>query len=836
METHPDSAASEIKRLERCINDLVSVLALPAVWTGSEPTQIMRTLLDVLPGMLDLDFVYIRLNGSIGEQPIETAHISRSAKIPARPHDIGAILKIWLGPEPPQWAPLVRHSIGDGNISIVPFPLGLQGDIGVIVVGSRRADFPAKIERLILSVAANQAAIGLQDARLLSEQKRLASELDHRVAERTKELAATNEELRKEIAERRRAEEALSVRDLQLHLLVDSIAAPVAVMTPTGEVDVVNASVLEYFGKTLDELKSWSTIDAVHPDDLAQTVAAWLQAVGSGRPYEIESRHRRVDGVYRWFHVRGFPMLDADGSIIRWCVLQTDIDDRKKAEEALSASERDLNLVVNTIPALAWAARPDGSAEFFNQHYLDYIGLSAEEAKDWSWTAAVHPDDLNVLATAWQFIRASEKPGETEGRLRRFDGEYRWFLFRTNPLRDENGKIVKWYGINTDIDGRKRTEEQLRRSEASLAQGQRLSLTGSFSWRVDTNEITFSEELHRIFDLEQDEPVTLERIGARVHPEDFPLLSREIDLARIGGNDLDHEIRLRMPDDRVKYLHTIARPVRNQDGRLEYIGAVQDVTDRRLSEDALGRIRSELAHVTRLTSLGAMTASIAHEINQPLASIITSAGTCVRMLDADPPNLVVARRSAQRTIDDGNRAADVVARLRTLFAKKGSPTEPVDLNEAAREVIALSLGELQRGEVILRPEFTHDVPPVVGDRVQLQQVIHNLLVNASDAMSSVADRPRQLVISTALDDDGHVRLTVQDAGIGIDPHHVERLFDAFYSTKSHGMGIGLFVSRSIIENHNGRLWAEPNDGPGAKFSFSIPRLIEDVTSVRTLHG
>jgi PAS domain S-box-containing protein len=836
METHSDRPAAEIKRLQRCINDLVSVLAVSAVWTGGEPTQIVRTLLDVLLGLLDLDFAYVRLNGSLGTQTIELSRISQSAQLPTRPQEIGEILKDWLGPDPQRWVPRVQNSTANGDFSIVPVRLGLQADIGFIVVGSRRPHFPGQTEKLVLDVAANQAAIGLQEARLLSEQKRVATELDQRVAERTKALAATNEELRREIAERQRAEEALSVRDLQLRLLVDSIAAPVAVMTVTGEVDVVNASVLEYFGKTLEELKSWSTIDAVHPDDLAPTVAAWMQAVESGRPYEIESRHRRADGVYRWFHVRGFPMLDTDGRIIRWCVLQTDIDDRKKAEQALSASERNLNLTINTIPALVWSARTDGTAEFFNQHYLDYIGLTSEQAQGWGWTAAVHPEDGNRLAAAWQAIMASGEVGEAEGRLRGCDGQYRWFLFRANPLRDESGSVVKWFGVNTDIETRKHAEQALFRSEAFLSKGQELSLTGSFSWDFETGTFTWSNQLYRIYEFEPGTPVTFELISTRYHPEDKAVITGVAEQARSGVANFDYAHRLLMPDGSIKHVHVVAHGSRTRDGRLEYFGAVQDVTERRLSEEALGRVRAELAHVTRVTSLGAMTASIAHEINQPLASIITNAGTCVRMLTADPPNLVVARRTAQRTIDDGNRAAEVVKRLRALFAKKGTMTDSVDLNEAAREVIALSFSELQRGGTILQIQFADALPPVAGDRVQLQQVIHNLLLNASDAMSNITDRPRRLVISTALEADDHVHLTVQDAGVGIDPQHAERLFDAFYSTKSHGMGIGLFVSRSIIENHNGRLWAEPNDGPGAKFLFSIPRLIEDMTSIRTRHG
>jgi len=229
-----------------------------------------------------------------------------------------------------------------------------------------------------------------------------------------------------------------------------------------------------------------------------------------------------------------------------------------------------------------------------------------------------------------------------------------------------------------------------------------------------------------------------------------------------------------------------------------------------------------------------MAASIAHEVNQPLAGIITNASTCLRMLAADPPNVDGARETARRTIRDGNRASEVVTRLRALFAKKEPTTETVNLNEATREVIALSLSELQRSQVILRQELAGDLPSVTGDRVQLQQVILNLLLNAADAMSGIDDRPRKLVIRTERDEDDRVRLTVQDTGVGFEPQAAGRLFEAFYSTKNGGMGIGLSVSRSIIESHHGRLWAAPNDGPGATFSFSLPRAAKGVTDTHGL--
>lgn len=255
-----------------------------------------------------------------------------------------------------------------------------------------------------------------------------------------------------------------------------------------------------------------------------------------------------------------------------------------------------------------------------------------------------------------------------------------------------------------------------------------------------------------------------------------------------------------------------------------FVGALQDVTETMAAEEALDRARSELAHVARAATMSALTASIAHEVNQPLSGIITNASTCLRMLDADPPDLEGARETARRTIRDGNRASDVIARLRTLFSKKEFTLEPVELNEAIREVLALSSGDLQRNRVIVRTELADDLPAVVGDRVQLQQVILNLLLNAVEAMSGVDGRPRQLLVRTERESGGRARVAVRDTGTGIGAGDADRCFDAFYTTKRGGMGIGLSVSRSIVERHQGRLWVQPNEGPGSTFLFTIPCL------------
>jgi len=702
MEVQLEHPADEIKRLQRCMNDLVSLLALPAIWNGGRPCDIVQTLLDSLLRMLDLDFVYVSLTNPVDAAPSETVRVAQSQEHQSqeqmfRPRELCAFLNRWLGDDPQKRYLQERSQIGDEEVSLVSCPLGVQREIGVIVAGSRRADFPRDTEALLLGIAANQAVVGLQQARLLSEQKRVADELDQRVAQRTAELAAANEVLSTEVAERRRAEEALAASEHNCRLIVDSIPGLVALLTPAGEVELVNPQLVKYCGRTLEELRLWGTSDTVHAEDLPRVVQVFTRSITSGDPYDFEARLRRFDGVYRWFQVRGLPVRDADGRIIRWCSLLTDIDERKRAEDAL------------------------------------------------------------------------------------------------------------------------------KRSEAFLAEGQRLSRIGSFSWRMETGEITWSEELYRIFGFEPDVPVTLDLIGTRVHPGDLPLMNDMVEKARDAVTDFEYEHRLLMPDYSVKYLHFIAHGIRDHDGRLEYIGAVQDVTQRQNSEEALAKARSELAHVASVTSLATLTASIAHEVNQPLSGIVTNASTCLRMLTLDPPNVDGARETARRTIRDGNRASDVITRLRALFSKKHILAERMDLNDATREVIALSLSELQRNRVIVRCDFADDLPLVTGDRVQLQQVILNLLRNASDAMNTVTDRPRELLIRTERDEDDRVLLSVKDAGIGFDPQTADRLFETFYTTKNDGMGVGLCVSRSIIESHQGRLWATLNDGPGATFSFSIPR-------------
>ena len=362
-----------------------------------------------------------------------------------------------------------------------------------------------------------------------------------------------------------------------------------------------------------------------------------------------------------------------------------------------------------------------------------------------------------------------------------------------------------------------------------LTEAQRLSKTGKFVADLAADVHIWSEESFRICEID---PATELRWCKCSAISSTPTISRRstsCDRTRHDGHGRRLRISDRDPPGTPKYLRGIARVIEQDTRRPLFSGAIQDVTESKIAEEALQKAQSELAHVARVATLGELTASIAHEINQPLQGIITNASTCLRMLSGDPPNIDGARETTRQTISDGNRTADVIRLLRALFAKKEFAQAPLDLNEATREVIALSLSDLQRNRVILRSELADDLPLVTGDRVQIQQVILNLVRNASDAMVGVDNRPRELLIRTERDDGDCVRVTVRDSGVGVDPQYMSKLFDPFYTTKSGGMGIGLSVSRSIIERHHGRIRMELNDGVGATFWFSIPRGPKSIT-------
>jgi PAS domain S-box-containing protein len=579
MDVQPRDPAEEIKRLQRCLNDLMSVLAVPAMWSGGEPSRIVHTLLDALLRLLQLDLVYVRLNETGGQAPMEMVRFPQSPKYIAQPHEIGVVLTHWLGPDPQQWPPLMRNQLGDRDISIVPLGLGLQGEIGVIVAGSERADFPQQTERLILSVAANQASIGLQEARLRSEQKRGASELDRRVAQRTTELAAANEALRKEIADRKHAEEDLRISEEKHRVIVEAANDAVVSMDEEGAILLANPATRRIFG--------YDPVEIV------------------GKPMTM-----LMPEMMQKLHENGF-------------------------RRYLATGKRHLN---------------------------------------------------------WQGVEVTAQ---------RKDGQEFPVEVSFGELTSDGHKLFT--GFIRDISERKQAEDRLRASERNLQTTQ-----------------------------------------------------------------------------------------------------------------------AELARVSRLTTMGELAASIAHEVNQPLTGVINNGSACLRLLANNNLEPDVLRRALEGIIADGTRASTVLARIRAFIKKEPAEKSELDINEVIQEVLVVLAGrELYENQVLPNHQLKTDLPSVLADRVQLQQVLLNLIMNGIEAMAAVSDRPRLLGVQSRIDESGDVLVAVSDSGTGFGLE-LDRVFNPFFTTKANGMGMGLSISRSLVESHGGRLWAAPNSPHGAVFSFTLP--------------
>jgi PAS domain S-box-containing protein len=621
-----------------------------------------------------------------------------------------------------------------------------------------------------------------------------------------------------DIEDRKQAEVALRVHEQRFELIVNSLPTRVVLFSPEGEVLHANRHTLDYAGATLDELKAWKTNGLTHPDDREATIARFHASIGTGEPYDAESRHRRADGVYRWFRVQGIPLRDNEGRIALWYFLQTDIDDRKQTEALLAAERRLLEMVAlgqplsTVIDELCQLVEVVANGCFCRISVSDGDDATVQQIESpgphFFWETPILSRTGEVLGTCTLVGRQSGGP--------------------TAFQRDWIGQFMHIASIAIErarsIAARQLADERLQKSAALMSKVERLSSSGSFCWRPATGSITFSEQLYRIFGIEPGTPITKAKIAARYHPCDVHLLGELFERAHEGRDHLELEHRLLLPDGSVRCVHLQAHATRDPQGQQDYIGAVQDTTERRKSDNALLSLRAELAHLSRVNSLGALTASIAHEISQPLAGITANASICLRMLSAAPPSVEGALDTLRRTIRDAHRASEVITRLRALFIRKVLTTAAVDLVEATQEVIELLRGEIRNKRIVLRLDAADDLPLVTVDKVQIQQVVLNLLLNAVEAMNGVDDRPRRMLVGIGRDNDDGVRLAVTDSGVGLDPKHAGKLFDPFFTTKREGMGVGLFVSRCIVECHGGRLWASSNAGHGATFAFAIPSL------------
>jgi hypothetical protein len=479
----------------------------------------------------------------------------------------------------------------------------------------------------------------------------------------------------------------------QLRRTTDSIPVQVWSTAPDGGLEYVNLGWTEYTGFTIDQVRGWGWLPLIHDNDLQHVLDAWAAALACGEPREVEARVRRADGEYRWFLFRGAPLRDQAGNIVQWYGTNTDIEDRKRAEEALVESERSLRLIIDTIPALVWCALPDGTLESVNQRIVDYLGVPISDLIEHGWTKFLHPDDLEPTLRAWFQAVATGTRHEVDYRMRCADGAYRWFHVLGQPLLNEEGRILRWYGLLTDIEDRKNALEVLRQTQVRLSRATQIATVGEFA------------------------------------------------------------------------------------------------------------------------------ASIAHEVNQPLAAVIANAHACHRWLLAKPPNLPEANLAAERIIRDSNQAAEVVRRIRALFKQADPEMLPLDLNDVLAEVLRLLQGEIVKQGVVLETELEATLPHIRADRLQLQQVLFNLLQNGIEAMEGQRGQPKRLTIRARKQQDA-ILIEVRDYGPGL--ADLDKPFEAFYTTKEQGMGMGLAICRSIIAAHHGSLCAIPTEGPGATFCLTLP--------------
>jgi PAS domain S-box-containing protein len=523
-----------------------------------------------------------------------------------------------------------------------------------------------------------------------------------------------------------------------------------------------------------------------------------------------------------WYENRIYP--NSDGGL---AIFQRYITKRKRAEEELRRSEAYLAEAQRISHTGSWAWNVSTGELFWSLEHFRICGVDPEQFRLTMETAQqlIHPDDCSSAHQAFFEATSEKRIFERDLRFVCPDGTIRYVHSLAQPVFSESGELTEYVGTVMDVTERKRADEELQRSEAHLAEAQRIGHIGSWIWNVETGECFWSREHFRIFGLDPDSfKPTKENTQRLIHPEDLPFVEQTLEKAIRESSDFQIEYRIIRPDGSTRFHRGLGHPVDKEQRDREFIGMVVDVTERKLAEDALRDAQTELAHVTRVLALGELTASIAHEVNQPLAAIVTNGQASLRLLSRETPDLDGTREALEAMIKDGIRASEVIKRIRGLMKKSIPGKALLNINETIREVIALSVGELARNQVSLQTELEPDLPPVLADRVQVQQVVLNLVLNANEAMAGIDKRSRRLLISSEKGAADNVVVSVLDSGSGFSADDSERIFEAFFTTKSKtgGLGLGLSISRTIIEGHGGRLWASPNKVKGATFRFTLP--------------
>ncbi|CAH2398565.1 MASE1 domain-containing protein [Mesorhizobium escarrei] len=641
------------------------------------------------------------------------------------------------------------------------------------------------------------------------------------------------------------AEEALRRSEQQLQQMIDAVPVRIWSATPTGGPVYFNKRYQDHFRSVIANFEAIEEPrieellqELIHPEDAPEVQRTLQNCFETGGGSSMRFRWREKDGVYRWAECRVEPWRDQAGAIAQWYGVSLDIDEEVRAQEALRERERELSQIVNMVPVHIRRLTPDGEPTFFNKRLLDFFGLSDVAQLDkhgMSRLAAaiktlVHPEDATRLLETVRHSLATGEPYAMKYRMLRADGVYRWVDGRGEPLRDQSGAIVHWYAISIDIDDQMRLYRDLEEREAKIRRLVDSDIIGIVIWDLDGRVIDANDAFLRMVQYGREDVEAGLRWFDMTPPEWQDVHAREEaeELKATGKMQAREKEYFRKDGSRVPVL--IGAACFEGQSR-QGVAYILDLTERKRAEaaqmraeEALRQAADELAKATQATSLAELSASIAHEVNQPLAAIVANSHACHRWLSAEPPNLERAKTTAERIIRDANSAADVVSRIRAVFKQSTQTGSCTALNSAMAEALDLTAEEAARRRVRIDTGIEDDLPLVALDRVQVQQVLINLMRNGMDAMDSVQGDRVLLVRARRMGD--VVQTEISDRGAGIE--FPDKIFEPFFTTKGTGMGMGLAICRSIVESHGGRLWAEKNEPQGATFVFTLPVEVKAV--------
>lgn len=625
------------------------------------------------------------------------------------------------------------------------------------------------------------------------------------------------------------AEEALRRSEQSLQQLVDALPIHIWSWTPAGKLAYVNKRSLQDLGLSKASFEDSTTVAEalVHPEDAPEVLRVSASCLKTGDAFMMRYRRRWKDGSYRWLEGRCEPLRDKDGTILHWYQVSIDIDDQVRAEEALRSSTQQLQQMIDAVPINILSYDAAGKLTSASKRYLENVGVPPDHVVDFESLArhVAHPDDLPSMLQRALDGFATGTPFVNRFRRRDKSGAYPWIEARAQPLRDASGAIVQWYMVSIDIESEVRTQEELRERERFLWQ-----LVETLPAMIDCaspngEPIYRSQRLRQFlgYDLEALDDTGKTRLDgtldAGVHPDDVDGVKERYSHCLATGEPYARRHRLRRFDGEYRWVETRAEAMRNADGAIvQWNVMCLDIDGEVRAQEALRFAQERLARASQAASLAELSASIAHEVNQPLAAVVANSHACQRWLMAEPPNTERAHLTVERIIRDANAAADVVGRIRALFKQSMDSRVPTAVGSIVNDVRELMAEEAMRRSVRMQIDADDRLPLVEVDRIQLQQVLINLMRNGIEAMDAIGSEKVLQIRARQFED--VVQIEVIDRGRGIE--HPDRIFEPFFTTKAHGMGMGLAICRSIIDSHSGKLWVETNKSHGTTFIFTLP--------------